>query len=105
LDDKDFLHSLFSQCSMSLNNTTITQANELYNYRSFLETILTYSSGAAATPLTNAFWYLDNGNMLPCDLTAADSPNKSFVTRWNLLKQSQETEIYGRIDTDIRNVS
>jgi hypothetical protein len=41
LDDKDFtsvtnnfLHSLFSQCTVSLNGTTITQATELYNYRS-----------------------------------------------------------------------
>ena len=42
LDEKDFtsvtnnfLHSLFSQCTVSLNGTTITQSTELYNYRSF----------------------------------------------------------------------
>ncbi|GFG38260.1 hypothetical protein Cfor_08914 [Coptotermes formosanus] len=62
LDSKDltsvtnnFLHSLFSQCSVSLNGITISQATELYNYRSFLETILTYNSDAAATHPTNAF--------------------------------------------------
>jgi hypothetical protein len=72
LDNKDltsvrnkFFHSLFSQCSVSLNGITIAQATELYIYRSFLETILTYSSDAAATHLTNAFWYIDNGDMLP----------------------------------------
>jgi len=27
----NFLHSLFSQCRISLNGVTITQANELYN--------------------------------------------------------------------------
>ena len=27
----NFLHPLFSQCSISLNGVTITQANELYN--------------------------------------------------------------------------
>ena len=39
LDNKDFtagtnnfLHSLFSQCIISLNGTQITQATELYNY-------------------------------------------------------------------------
>jgi hypothetical protein len=43
LDNKDltsvtnnFLHSLFSQCSVSLNSITVTQATELYNYLSFL---------------------------------------------------------------------
>ena len=30
---KNFLHSLFSQCSISLNGVTITQATEIYNYR------------------------------------------------------------------------
>jgi len=44
LDDKDFtsvtnnfLNSLFSQCTVSLNGTTITQATELYNCRFFLD--------------------------------------------------------------------
>jgi hypothetical protein len=99
LDNKDFpsvtnnfLHSLFTQCSDSLNGTTITQATELYNYRSFLETILTYSSDAAATHLTNAFWYIDNGDKLPCDpsANASHTANKGFVTRCNFMKQSQE---------------
>jgi len=30
----NFLHSLFSQCCIALNCTLITQAAELYNYRS-----------------------------------------------------------------------
>jgi len=63
LDNKDFtavtnnfLHSLFSQCSIALNGFTITQAVELYNYLSFFETILTYGSDADTSHLTNAFW-------------------------------------------------
>ena len=35
------LHSLFSQCSVTLNGVSVTQANELYQYRSYLETPLT----------------------------------------------------------------
>jgi hypothetical protein len=110
LDNKDltsvtnnFLHSLFSQCSVSLNRITITQASELYNYRSFLATILTYSNDAATTHLTNAFWYIDSGDMLPGD-PSAEASNKGFVTRWNLTKQSQEIEMYGKISSDLCNV-
>jgi hypothetical protein len=102
VDDKDFtgvtnnlLHSLFSQCNVSLNGTIITQAGELYNYRSYLETILTYGSDAAASHLTNAFWYLDNGDMLPCDPTAADAKSKVFITRWNRIKQSKQVQLTG----------
>jgi len=51
----NFLHSLFSQCSIALNGVIITKANELYNYGSYFETLLTYGSDAAATHLPNAF--------------------------------------------------
>jgi len=100
----NFLHSLFSQCSIALNGKLITQAAELYNYRSFFETVLTYGSDAAASHLTNGFWYLDDGDLLPCDPTAAESKNKGFITRWNRIKQSKEVELYGRIHSDICNV-
>jgi hypothetical protein len=110
LDNKDltsvtnnFLQSLFSQCRVSLSGIAITQASELYNYRSFLESILTYSSDAATTHLTNTFWYIDTGDMLPCD-PSAEASNNGFVTRWNLTKQSQEIEMYGKIHSYLCNV-
>jgi len=89
----NFLHSLFSQCSISLNGVTITQATELYKYRSYFETLLTYGSDAATTHLTNAFCYLDDGDLLPCDPTAADAKNKVFSTRWKKIKQSKEVKL------------
>jgi len=52
----NFPHSLFSQCSSTLNGKTITQTTELYQYCSYLETLLTYDSEAAASYLTNAYW-------------------------------------------------
>jgi len=61
LDAKDFtavtnniLHLLFSQCNANLNAVLITQSYELYQYRSYLKTFLTYGSDAAATLLTNS---------------------------------------------------
>ena len=89
--NNNFLHSLFSQCSIALNGVTITQAAELYNYRSFFETILTYGSDAATSHLTNAFWYLDDGDLLPCDPTAADAKNKGFITRWNKINRARRS--------------
>ena len=100
----NFLHSLFSQCSIALNGVTITQATELYYYHSFFETILTYCSDAATSFLTNAFWYLDDGDLLPCDPTAADAKNKDFITGWDRIKQNKEVQHYGRIHSDICNV-
>jgi len=47
----NLLHSLFSQCNISLNRTQITQGTDLYNYRAYLETLLTYGSDAADSHL------------------------------------------------------
>jgi len=52
----NFLHSLFSQGNVTLNGVTITQASDHYHYRSYLESLLTYGTGAAASNLTNAYW-------------------------------------------------
>jgi len=97
----NFLHSLFSQCSIALNVVTIIQATKLYNSRSYLETILAYGSDGATTLLRNAFWYLDDGDLLPCEPTAPDSKNKVFIARWNRIKLSKEVELYGCIHSDI----
>ena len=74
----NFLHSLFSQCSIALNGVTITQATELHIYRSYFETLLMYGSDAAATHLTNEFWYLDDGDILLCEPTANDAKKQRF---------------------------
>ena len=77
LTKRDFLQSFFSQCSIALKGLTIIQAAELNNYLSFFETILTYGSDAATSHLRNAFWYLDNDDLLPCEPTAADAKTKA----------------------------
>jgi hypothetical protein len=72
----NLLHSLFSQCNITLNGVTITPAAGLYPYRAYLETLLTYGSDAAASHLTNAFWYLDMATCWP-------------VTPQRLIRQTQ----------------
>jgi len=44
---------VFSQCNVSLNGVTITQASEHYHYRSYLDTLMTYEADAAAMHLSN----------------------------------------------------
>jgi hypothetical protein len=79
----NFFHSLFSQCTITINGVTIKPAAGLYDYRAYLETLLSYGSDAAATHLTNAFWYLDNGNTQPNDPTDTytDATNNGFIAR------------------------
>ena len=104
----NLLHSLFSQCSITLNGTSVTASKDLYHYRSYLETLLTYGTDAAKTHLTTGFWYVDTGNVLGVadPKAAADAnTNMGFNTRYNLMMQSKELELFGNIHADIFNVS
>jgi len=81
---KNLLHSLFSQFTVVLNGTTVTQSSENYNYLSYLESLLTYGTDAAATHLTNAYWNHDTSEMLPCDPTSGTVTavtNRVFIAR------------------------
>jgi len=82
----------------------ITQSVDLYNYRAYLETLLSYGIDVAISHLTNSYWYKDVGDMMPCDPTKAESTNTGFIDRCNRQKQSKEIEMYGRIHSDICNV-
>jgi hypothetical protein len=83
----NFLHSLFSQCSVALNNASVTQTIDLYNYRDYLETLHKYGRNAANTHFTNAYWYIDSGDVVACYPKKADSKNKLFIRRCERCKQ------------------
>ena len=103
----NLLHSHFSQCSITLNGTSMTPSKDFYHYRSYLETLLTYGTDAARTHLTTGFWYVDTGNVLGvADPAAAVDANTNtrFKTRYNLMMQSKELELFGKLHSDIFNV-
>jgi len=83
----------------------LSQSGDLYQYRSYLETILTYGSNAAASHLTNSFWYLESGDLLLCNPTTADksdpATNIGFITRWDRIKQSKNVQLHGRLQLSL----
>ena len=102
----NLLQSLFEQCNISLNGVTITHGADLYYYRAYLETLLSYGNEAAESHLTNAFCYRDTGDLIVCDPTAATNTttNTGFLARCDRLKGNKEIEMVGRLRTDICNV-
>ena len=84
-------YTLFSPCSIFLNGTQITQATELFNYRAYLETLLTYGSDAAESQLKNALWHLGTGSMKGGDCSKpAETNNDGFVQRWIRMKKVRQ---------------
>jgi len=53
-----FLHSLFSEMDITLNDTLVTSSNNTYAYRSYLETLLSYGGAAKTSQLTSALYYM-----------------------------------------------
>jgi len=83
----------------------ITPATELYHYRSYLESLQTFGSDAANSHLTNAYWYLDEGDVLAGDPTSDSTKNEGFVKRWERQKESKIIELYDSLHAVICNVS
>jgi len=80
----NLLQSLFSQCTVMLNGVPVTQSHEHYNYRAYVDTLLTHCTDAASSHLSNSYWYLDNGDMQPSVPTAethTSATNGGFIAR------------------------
>jgi len=79
----------------------VTPDSDHYNYRAYLETLLSYGSDATESHLTNSLWYLDNGDLLPCDPSAETIKNVVFYTTCKRVNKSKEVQVYGRLHSDI----
>jgi hypothetical protein len=68
-----------------------------------LETLLSYRNDAVHSRLTNAFWYLDTGDMSACCPTVP-AKHTGFVRWWNMCIQSKQFQMYGRLHADVGDV-
>lgn len=93
-----FLHSLFSQVDMYLNDTLITNSNSLYPYRAYIESTLSYSDEAKKGQLTAAMYYADTPGYLDSIL---DTENAGLKKRKAMTAASRTVDMYGRLHTDM----
>lgn len=55
----NWLHSIFSQVDIYLNQNLVSPANNTYSYRVFIETLLNYGQNDKKQHLSSALWYTD----------------------------------------------
>lgn len=98
----NLLHSLFRQCTVSLNNVQVSQDND-YHYKAFFQTILNYGFDAAATHLSTTGWCLDEKNV--DSLSAKENP--ALGTRNSWFERStgfdKKVELFGKLHVDLFN--
>jgi hypothetical protein len=97
-----FLHSLFSEVDITLNDTLVTSSNNTYAYRSYLETILSYGDAAKASQLTSALFYKDTAPHME-DANPHDDNllNVGFKKRSALTDEGRVVDMIGGIHSDL----
>ena len=93
----NFLHSMFSQVDVSLNERLVTPSTNTYPYRAYIETLLTYGPAAKESQLTQALWYKDKAGFMDDTTTH----NDGFTQRRKWIKNSREVEMMGKLHLDL----
>lgn len=91
-----FMHSLFSQVDVLLNDTLVTSSVNTYAYRSMIETLLNYGEDSKNTHLTASLFYKDT----PGQMNSLNE-NVGWVARNSLMGKSKTIDMFGRIHADI----
>ena len=97
-----FLHSLFSQVDISLNDILVTSSVNTYSYRSMIETLLNYGEDSKLTHLTSALFYKDTAKQMDTvDIDPTKPRNLGWIKRRSLMGKSNTIDMFGRLHADI----
>ena len=86
-----WMHALFSQVDVFLNNKLVTPSSTAYPYRAYIETILNFSKDTKSSQLTSALFYKDKAGKMDSvnPVANADAVNTGLKERYNLSKESK----------------
>ena len=93
----NWLHSLFSQVDVYLNDTLVTPSSNTYPFRAYVDTVLSYGAEAKNTQLTSQLWYKDTAGHM--DATTVDGSNTGLIERQRHIAESRIVEMMGRLHT------
>lgn len=92
-----WMHSLFSDVSVSLNEKLVSPPTSVYPYRAYIETLLSYGPAAKESQLTGVMWYKDT----PGHQNSVAAANKGFTTRKTLTEESKKVQMMGKLHLDL----
>ena len=95
----NWLHPLFSQVDVYLNDTLVTPSSNTYPFRAYVDTVLSYGDEAKNSQLTSQLWYKDTAGHT--DATTVDGGNTGLVKRRRYIAESRIVEMMGRLHVDL----
>ena len=93
----NFLHTLWSQCDLYLNDTLVTQSSNNYGYRSYIETLLSFGKDAKDSQLSSVLWYQNSSG----SFDTRGAGNAGYTKRKAIAAQSHEFDMMGRLHLDM----
>ena len=95
----NWLHSLFSQVDVYINDTLVTPSSDTYPFRSYVETLLSYGAEAKKTQLTSQLWYKDTAGHMHATLD--NGGNAGLAERRKYIAESRVVEMMVRLHVDL----
>ena len=95
----NWLHYLFSQVDVYLNDTLVTPSSNTYPFRAYVDTVLSYGTEAKNTQLTRQLWSNDAAGHM--DATTVDGGNTDLGERRRHISESRVVEMMGRLHVDL----
>ena len=98
-----FLHSLFSQVDVALNERMISPSTNTYPYHTMLETLLNYGQEAKTSQLSMSLFYKDTpGKMDVLNPVAQDADgNLGLKARYAFTMNSNAVDMMGPVHSDL----
>lgn len=96
----NWLHSMFSQVDVYLNQKCITPPSNCYNYKAYIKNLLNYDFGAKKSHLSTGLWSEDTAG----HMDSTDGRNVGFVNRRAHTTGNTTVDLYGPLHCDLFNV-
>ncbi|XP_062835853.1 uncharacterized protein F54H12.2-like [Anolis carolinensis] len=91
--------SIFSQLDVTLGDRLISQSNNCYPYRAYIESVLNYCEDTLATQFTAGLFYKDDAG--EHESTELDGENDGFIKRATLGAGSRKIDLMGHLHADL----
>ena len=96
-----FLHSMFSQVDISLNERLVSSSNNTYPYRAMIEKLLNHGFDVKTSQLSSELFFKDTAGRMNVYDPADPNPNEGFKKRADLTKLSTTVDMIGRLHLDM----
>ena len=101
----NFLHSLFKQVDVTLNDFQVVKGSQTYQYKAYIEKLLNYENSFKNTALSSCLWITDTpGYFNETDASPAGK-NKGGIARQKYIALSETVQMADKLHVDIFNLN